>query len=225
MIIDSDFKDYYDVHQKHDNDRSIIFHRKKEQIEIKSKIKHSTIKASCKENLSIDLFFIGFCGKIYKGFNCSFGNSTEFIYDLDKLKEYFKSILSEKLLYNIVIPEFNYSKPKYLFGCGYYRGGFIFKTCEKFFKEKTPNCSEYFEKSPVFLISSSYNYLKNMLTLNPCLKDLEFMKVMNCYTAYQELVMYTSNIAVPFKEIPKVSDKDMLVAKGFDKYSFKKPKS
>lgn len=42
------------------------------------------------------------------------------------------------------------------------------------------------------------------------------------YTAYQELQMWMSNQAIPHKPIPKVSDKDMVTAKGFDKWSFRK---
>jgi hypothetical protein len=34
--------------------------------------------------------------------------------------------------------------------------------------------------------------------------------------------MFMCNLAVPQKPIPEVSDADMVVAKGFDKWSFRK---
>jgi hypothetical protein len=60
---------------------------------------------------------------------------------------------------------------------------------------------------------------------NPKLKDWQFYRIVDTYTAYQEVFMYLGSLAVPLKEIPEISDKIMRDAKGFDEWSFKKPPS
>lgn len=70
-----------------------------------------------------------------------------------------------------------------------------------------------------------YVQYKERLVLNECLKDLNFQKVFPPQLAYQELMMYFgSALAAPEKTIPSIDDKTMLMAKGFDKYSFRKDK-
>jgi len=58
---------------------------------------------------------------------------------------------------------------------------------------------------------------------NECLKGLDFFKVIDTYTAFQELQMFLGGMARPNKPIPQVPDKDMVSIKGFDKWSFRKP--
>jgi len=62
------------------------------------------------------------------------------------------------------------------------------------------------------------------LILNPCLKNCEFQRVIEPYTAFQEITMRVTNTARPEPHVPVPSDKDMVEIKGFDKYSFRKPK-
>jgi hypothetical protein len=58
---------------------------------------------------------------------------------------------------------------------------------------------------------------------NACLKDLEFFRIVDPYTAFQEIAMFLGGLAVPLKPIPHVDDKTMVEAKGFDKkWSFRK---
>lgn len=60
---------------------------------------------------------------------------------------------------------------------------------------------------------------------NPCLADLEFYRVKDSFTCFQELEMWLSNQASPEKPIPEVSNNDMIEAKGFDlKHSFRNTK-
>jgi hypothetical protein len=58
---------------------------------------------------------------------------------------------------------------------------------------------------------------------NECLKELEFFRLIETYTAYQELQMFFGAMAQPNKPIPRVSDKDMASIKGFDQWCFRKP--
>ena len=61
------------------------------------------------------------------------------------------------------------------------------------------------------------------IVYNACLKDLEFFRLFDTYTAFQEISMFLGGLAVPLKEIPHVPDKIMVGAKGFDQWSFRKP--
>jgi hypothetical protein len=58
---------------------------------------------------------------------------------------------------------------------------------------------------------------------NGSLKELEFFRLLDTYTAFQEIAMFLGGLAVPLKEIPEVPDKIMVGVKGFDQWSFRTP--
>lgn len=62
--------------------------------------------------------------------------------------------------------------------------------------------------------------------INPCLKKFNFQKLLDPYTAFQNLYMFVGGvIGNKEKEIIKISDKDMIGKKGFDdKWSFRRQK-
>lgn len=65
--------------------------------------------------------------------------------------------------------------------------------------------------------------LNDRIYLSPCLADFEFYKVVDSFTAYQEISMYISGVLGVNKVPPvQISDEDMRDAKGFDRMSFKK---
>lgn len=98
---------------------------------------------------------------------------------------------------------------------------------EKFFNEceekKTAYENLFIEhRCPIF-VARYDGSTKSTITYNDQLKSLGFVRVFDPYTAFQEVHSYVSGLASPFKEIPEVSDKDLLEAKGFDlKWSFRK---
>jgi hypothetical protein len=61
------------------------------------------------------------------------------------------------------------------------------------------------------------------IVYNAPLKDLEVFRLVDTYTAFQEISMFLGGLAVPLKEIPQVPDKIMVGIKGFDEWSFRKP--
>lgn len=64
------------------------------------------------------------------------------------------------------------------------------------------------------------------IVFNDKLEPLEFYRVIDPYTAFQEIDMYIGNILVGVNDsVPAVSDKDMIEAKGFDNKSFRKDPS
>lgn len=66
-------------------------------------------------------------------------------------------------------------------------------------------------------------YPDRSLVVNAPLRRMEFARVFDPYTAYQEISMYLGGLASPEKPIPKLSDEDMAHSKGHgDRYSFRR---
>lgn len=62
--------------------------------------------------------------------------------------------------------------------------------------------------------------------VDACLKDYEFFRLKDPYTDFQEIQMYLGSVLSNNQEkIPKIDDKTLAQAKGFDKWSFRKEPS
>ena len=142
---------------------------------------------------------IGFCGKFYpvlaEGFYVRKG--TQWFYDLDS---YMEHVEGDKRNSKRMIRS-------------------IRSRAVMFFDQRRQN-------TPVFVINETYKRAHGRYTqtisLNERLNQYDFAKVVDPYSAYQEIYMWLSNIAAEPKEIPHVSDADLLEAKGFDpRYSFR----
>jgi hypothetical protein len=99
----------------------------------------------------------------------------------------------------------------------------FFVYCDKFAGSFEYLFDEY---GPIWIIEpEERRNTRYKLTKNPRLASINFQKVIPPYQAYQSLRMWLSNKAMPNKPIPEISNKDMIVAKGFDlKTSFRNPK-
>ena len=125
------------------------------------------------------------------------------------------------------------TKAKYRWRWRYLPADFRRDAIQKYFGEcatKRDSFAEMFlEKGcPVFVgtVEASWRWGgKNdgKIVYNACLKDLEFFRLFDTYTAFQEIAMFLGGLAVPLKEIPEVPDKIMVGIKGFDQWSFRKP--
>jgi hypothetical protein len=71
-----------------------------------------------------------------------------------------------------------------------------------------------------------YTYSKKIKVYkNRCLKDMEFFKIVDPFTAFQELSMFIGGIMGGKSPIMiEVADKDRIAKHGFDKFSFRKEK-
>jgi hypothetical protein len=123
---------------------------------------------------------------------------------------------------DFAIEEYGDKKEKKDYNSGY-TGlwcGFTRKNCERFFDTHSKlDVPAFFEEYPIFVAA------RGEIVFNAYLSNIEFYKVLDAYTAFQELEMWFGKKAFPEKTIPAVSDKDMAAAKGFDKFSFRKDKS
>jgi len=159
-------------------------------------------------------FIVGFCGKLYIGWkfyrevtNEHYNTDMEtFItYDLEFIK---KEVVNRSWEGNLI------NDIDYILG---------YNPMEIFRKLKTP----------IFIYDSDYDrkfikrYRRNdVLITNPTLKDYEFYKVMDSYTAFQEIQMFIGGVlGIGEKEIVEVEDKYKIAQHGFDNNSFRRSKA
>ena len=159
-------------------------------------------------------FIVGFCGKLYIGWkfyqeikdNHSYPELDTFItYDL----EFIKKQLVHKNWSSNLLDDIDYIL--------------------------SYNSLEMFRnlKIPIFIHDSDYNrtdirrYRCNEVFItNPTLKDYEFYKVMDSFTAFQEIQMFIGGVlGTGEKEIVEVEDKYKIDQHGFNKFSFRRDKA
>ena len=220
MIIIDKRKDYYDGLQANDQDRSLRYIRTEKKID-----QDNNYISKIDRNIDTGtLFLINFCGKIYpciqfsqneKSINCysieeidtvmanTSDNGENYFYDhvgrhgiIVKSREKYKNVLS-----GIETDYFN-----------------VKKSNEPWWNPLFQNLCEK-HKSPVILI------YRHNIVINPLLRPLQFIKARQPYEAYQDIRMWLSNLAMPDKVIPVISDELKAESKGFNKYSFRRDPS
>jgi len=212
MYIISKFKDYYDsVGFQFGIDKSIIYKR-----ETKELISYEEIKLFNRYDqrflpLLAQWFLIGFCGKIYP---C-----------LKQVKTIKKGYYSENIVsYHYgddiikIIEENHNNKAKYNFRN-------LDEEIAEIHKMENLDFSDLFFKYKVPVFVASINNDSNPI-LNPNLKEFEFFKVKDTFTAFQEIQQYISGVLGTDANEPIVTDdKYKILAAGFDiKSSFRKDK-
>jgi hypothetical protein len=230
MLIVSDFHDFYDSCSATGVDKTVVFQRKKKIEAIDLNDLKLPYTESCRSKIRGQFFFytirkmvVGFCGGLYP---------LVCVEKLDERKELFEKVVFYK-------PEDLYSyldsEKIQIDGRFSYFSDFEIKNREKmnkFFLKTTWKKLEFLFRQKnlaTFLIGRgiSKNNSDHEVTLlsNPRLFELNFMKVKDPFSAYQEIYMFISGfLGVPEKKQLKISDKDMAASKGHDSpYSFKKP--
>jgi len=175
------------------------------------------LRGSFASNTDPIQYIIGFCGKIYPVlvlsdspdiFCFSIADADAFVekYFTDQEKEIYKGKLQWKHNAKILIRKNLVS---------------YFEECNK----KQEAFKKLFEdhSCPIFVASRS-KWSDGKITYNGLLRPVQFMRVFDPYSAFQELAMYISNIAQPEKVMPVIDDEMKIQAHGFDKFSFRKPK-
>ena len=232
----SPFHDYYDVGLSLGTDQTLQYIRTPiETNEYKfpsaSWRSHSGIKHD-KGFKEIITHIVGFCGKIYPILEITALNDKKtFCITLQDVSKFVEANYREK-----EIDDYYHRNEGGYKGWGLrhwdynQRECFIklfFEHCEKYNNEEVKFVKELFRehRCPVFVATDTGDINTRKTVYNGCLKNVQFFRYFDPYTAFQEIYMWISNQAVPFKPIPEISDKVMAEAKGFDKYSFRKDKS
>lgn len=208
----SKFKDYYDSVQLYGQD-DLVYVREPSEIEVEDP--KGIWCCGYLDGITVRLGCVGFCGNLYPYVTlCKDYGDPHTFYSVEEVTKFVVPLLKKK--------DVETYHNKYSRWSNYLSEGRI----KRFFEEKNWEIyNKQLDIAPIFVVKYKRNYNDpTTLTLNAPLKDLQFYKLFDSYTAFQELFMYIGNTAQPEKEIPKVSDSDMIVAKGFDKHSFRKQK-
>lgn len=239
MRIISSFHDYYDCGMKHGVDRELVYLREPKKIKLppgaeawKSPLgvpivgEHDNFIMNERIGLTLQSSVVGFCGQIYPIVSLSHkhpgkGTRSKFCRTAEEVDSFLEEVLrpAEFEYYSATRHIWRMArKMEYHFSWYTLNQGKVqefFELAEKFGTKIGPLLTEH--RAPILVVTEKGPWL------NGCLKDVEFFRIMDPFTAYQEIRMYLGGMAAPEKTIPHVSDEDMLLAKGFDKWSFKKP--
>lgn len=229
MRIISKYQDYYDSVLAYGHDDTLTYVRKPEETLWDNEHIEKAFRTGGRLNSNrYDQypFLLGFCGSFYYGLRVAInewqGNNDflKVFYSEDQVWDYIQRI-SCKVLRN---SEMNsYSNKNYpAWAVSEHR----FK---KFFSRVHPDSDDMFFElgCPVFLITPSGKVLREepklKIKTNPCLKDLQFFKVMDSFQTFQKIDQYLGGVlGQAHPPMVQISDVDMRDKKGFDEYSFKK---
>ncbi len=225
MKLHTDFHDYYDTAIGFGIDDSVHYNRFTKIVE-----KHFKPKLNFPPANHNKFFLLGFCGEIYplieiteydenhrpKCFYCIY-SYEEYFDRLTRTESVIKNIKSELWFQSIKETDKEIKKR-------------LKKWLEKekiksFFSDwKKSDDALFLEyKVPVWMLDLD-GFNREMI-LNPKLTELDFERIKNANTAFQEISMYLSNILVEQKETIAVEDKYRIEQHGFDsKISFRKEK-
>ncbi len=205
MRIISKWHDYYDGVMKTGMDREVVYVRDTVEHKIKPIVELGHSSRSHKD-LKADLYILGFCSQIYKIAIISdmYGPNKFIFYDFEEFKK-------AALLANLA--------SSWDFGNKWWPGRY-----QKFEQQNVGFLHEYFHKyqTPIFLISNSDAHKEQILTVNPQLKPLNFQKIQDPYTAYQNIFQFVAGtLNRAENKMVKISDADKIAKHGFDKWSFR----
>lgn len=242
MYIISKHKDYYDgVSQTMGIDKTIVFERHQKTLEDSKNFpkpfnnerrrwydigpfyelsRFNIDKKHKKKYSDVSPFIIGFCGKLYIGWKfikkCENGEKNinfDIIYDLNIVKKY----IEEKTFFNNIDNVI---------------GEILSYDPINVFREINAPYFVFDSEIDVKTIMNGNNNTvrlnigKKKFTINPILKEYEFYKVFDSYTAFQEIQMFiTGVLGNKEKEIIEIEDKYKIKQHGFNKWSFRKPPS
>ena len=157
-------------------------------------------------------FIVGFCGKLYVGwkfyrkierrFHYSPAWKVEFTYDADYAAKYMETQVGKNTFLHDQLKKIDNAN-----------------VLDVFREYNTPAFAYDCEWS-----EDNYggNY-RHKFEINPILKDLQFYKVFDAFTAFQEIQMFISGVlGTGEKEMVEIEDKYKIGQHGFDKWSFRR---
>ena len=238
MRIISKFQDYYDIGLSYGVDKSLVYVRKEIELE-RDQFKIPEIEKildfehntrfwghhvwhhlmNAQGHQTVDMFFVGFCGKIYSGLYVDWRNKIERFYNKEDLDIFLKK-------YPKIKSEMNNLHPRYR---RRWKHLSQYEKMIRFFEEypAVQTDEPFFNfKSPIFYFptGNERNNQGRKFTLNANLKDVSFYKVIDPYTAFQDISMYIGGVlGIGDPDTVDISESDLLEQKGFDKkWSFRK---
>jgi hypothetical protein len=221
-------------------DQTVVFTRNSEEMEVNKDMKSrfaSTqlffLRGNKKHKMLMSHVQIGFCGKTYRAIEVQIFDSNEsvpvhsfevanpvevkYCYDIETLREFLAGYK-----FQINMNEYSW-QPE------------LEPVIKNFLKRQgtEENMEWLIENKIAIMIYYGYEAWRgsgrflvkkqDTAVLNPVLKDVEFYKVLDSFTAYQELDMFISGTLPQSTAMPiEIADKDKIPQHGFDKWSFRK---
>jgi len=206
MRIISKFKDYYDISQQYGFDPLLVYVRDRKEEAFSCPYETGNWWWDYSE---FDCGIIGFCGKIYP-------------FIILTVKDAEKKIVKKDIVHTFA--EFEKKAKEYRFeehDYDYYSRR-QFDVAKDHFQKDFSRYEKVFYKykSPIF-VKNRVKYEE--MILNPNLRDYEFYRVIDAYSAYQELEMFLGNLGIK-NDTVNIDDKYRIEAHGYDKFSFRASK-
>jgi hypothetical protein len=244
MRIISDFHDYYDCIQSHGQDDAIVWIRRPEVLRVDVERPRTPgylqdlrcqpfpLWSYVAQGVRSLQYMIGFCGKVYpciklwKGDLPGESTAASLCYTIDEVDTFVDQNVKEeerkryyKWLHGQRIPSAHARCQSFFERCEQQHGShehwFVDHHCPVF-------VAEYEQHFIVRQKSYSKSFFK--ITFNASLKDLLFYRRFDAQAAFQEITMYYGGVLGGTREyVPDVPDDVLSEAKGFDKWSFRKP--
>ncbi len=217
MKIYSSFKDFYDIGLRYGIDQDIKYVRKEEEIPLTS-LKWKVpdwvpFIGNPESNGNGDWGFklIGFCGTIYPYMPVEVPDIGRYTYQVhlykpEECEEFQAAIMNRR------------------HWLGARKNSF--KEIQSLLTNKTVDDKPFVELGcPIFIIEPEDYYSRKIeIKKNPCLKDRQFFKVKDPFTAFREISEYLGNQLVKRSDPDEIEDKYRIVQHGFDKWSFRRHK-
>lgn len=244
MRIISKVRDYYDCGQAYGIDPELIYLRRPDEHVLLSGNQWIDRLESVRDTMprayrqpTVDSFIIGFCGKTYPGYRVTwlgkgkdgFSNMERILYHPDDFIDLFRFKSIRK-----AFPSF-WDKPKRK-KAKWTRCQMASTNIDAVFQSYEANfeSEDFFElfleiNSPIWIYDPAYmgrfhhpRRKGTAIKINDTLKEYDFVRIQDPYTAYQELSMFVGGVLRRAEPImASVSDASMLKKKGFHEYSFK----
>ncbi len=226
MRIISDEHDYYDCIMAMGQDLETVYLRKKKGVKLDTfPFPTFSCHPSSVQPVGFHVAIVGFCGKIYPVLEVTYDwcKPSVFCYTVEEVDAVVETHCRDKEIKSYLwkIQRRRRSQWKvYRHWPNRQRRTEVVKFFDAC-AEQQDRHEKFFRDGPIFV--ARYDYIHEMsITFNDCLGPLGFVRMFDPYTAFQEIYMFMCNLAVPLKPIPEISDRDMVTAKGFDKWSFRK---
>jgi hypothetical protein len=233
MKIFSKFHDYYDSVLKFSQteEDGVVYQREPEEIIFN--INQSEIKevGDTRHFKCEHIKFVGFCGKVYPVICIDFRDTED-----SKVETFFVGVDDSKFIERLTNYRKKMSRNQYSFDnyeIDWLLNNLPADSWWKRYTFITPfKLEDFFIKyeTPIFLFEQlEWRYTHNSqnrwrLTKNVCLKDFGFQKIVDPFTAFQEISMFFNSTLTNLKTpvMPVGDDKVLAASKGFDKWSFRK---
>jgi hypothetical protein len=228
MRIIAEQKDYYDCIQAEGQDRTLVYLRTPEVVEIEwFRFPFPNVTgqvATGRMIVDITTHIVGFCGKIYPALELAFRDTDAkpvFCLNRAEVDSAMKELLSPARL--AIYQGKDRSFPRWQrYGLMPTRSRYdhFFEECS----QKQNDYGRYFQEKrcPVF-VATVKSTSSARIVYNSLLRPYEFYRVFEPYTAFQEIAMFLANMANPEKPMPVIPDELKAESKGFDRWSFRRP--